>query len=308
VEGVEEECVMRKIALVVGSSGYIGKRVVEQLKDGGFETVGMDVTRSKTTDRVGDVRFSDEIHKAIAEVKPNVLVHLAYMLTGETATDPQKAMRLNLTGTNNVFDAAAFYKVPRVLFASSTSVYGDQKNYGDVYLDENTEGRAATLYGWMKQFGEVTAAHYQGISETRFISVRISSLYGRGRLGGRFNPIGDVISAKEEDDPIVIRVPSQHVATFIHVDEVAQVFKTLASAENPRYDVYNTGGVSLSMGELAQIAQKVFDRPVVCDEKGDDFSHAGLIDWSRLKNEFSIERNSLMHNLATEKEYVKSGA
>jgi UDP-glucose 4-epimerase len=293
-------------ALVNGSGGYIGSRVVTDLRNRGYDVIGMDLASSETTNRIGDVRYSDDVYKAIYEVRPDVVVHLAYILTGETAADLQKGVRINIVGTNNVFDTAAFLKVPRVLFASSTSVYGDQNNYGHVYLDEETGGKAATIYGLMKQFGEQSGAHYQSISSTRFISLRISSLYGRGRTGGRFNPIGDIITAGECDDPIVIRVPSHHVATFIYVDEVAECFGILAECARPKYDVYNTGGVTLTMEELSEIAERVYGRSVICDENGDDFAHAGMCSWDRLRNEFGIERKDLEYYLALEKEYMKT--
>ncbi|MCP8615825.1 NAD-dependent epimerase/dehydratase family protein [Salirhabdus salicampi] len=276
--------------LLFGSSGYIGSKIVKLLKKDGVSVVGADITKAVTTDEIVDIRFPEDTFSLVGKVKPDVIINMAYILAGGAAADPHKVMRLNITGVNGIFEAAVHHNIPRVIHSSSIAVYGDQKDFGSEEVTEDTHGKPATLYGWMKQYNEACARHYDAHSDTRFIGVRISSLYGGGRVGGKFNPIGTLTTAPQDHSPITIPTPSHHEACFIHVDDVAKVFYLLTTSENPKYDMYNTGGDTFTVKKLAELASKVMNRTISCDEHGEDFPHVSRVNNDRFESEFPFKR------------------
>ena len=78
---------------------------------------------------------------------------------------------------------------------------------------------------------------------------------------------------------------------LIHVEDTAEVFTRVLLADAPRYDLYNTGGVPVSLGELADIVREFLPDAKITFEKegGREESSNYLVDNSRLCKEFGIE-------------------
>jgi D-erythronate 2-dehydrogenase len=125
--------------LVIGGAGMIGRKLAERLlaerKLGGKaisklslqDVVPPTEPREKpfeVTTRTGDLSIPGEAAALVAD-NPDVIFHLAAIVSGEAETDFEKGYRINLDGTRFLFDAirARNYQ-PRVVFTSSAAVYG----------------------------------------------------------------------------------------------------------------------------------------------------------------------------------------
>jgi len=117
----------RKTVLITGISGYIGTVFCRQLRQSRWceRIVGFDVNEPAEPDRI-EFRQMDvcdaELADWVAEIKPDILVHLAFVL--DPIRDEHKMRRINVDGTRNVLQAAAKAKVPQVMVASSATAYG----------------------------------------------------------------------------------------------------------------------------------------------------------------------------------------
>jgi len=78
---------------------------------------------------------------------------------------------------------------------------------------------------------------------------------------------------------------------LIHVEDIAEVFVRLLLAEAPRHHLYNSGGIPVSLGELADIVRGFLPEAQInfASEGGREESGNYLVDWSRLGKEFGIE-------------------
>jgi nucleoside-diphosphate-sugar epimerase len=78
---------------------------------------------------------------------------------------------------------------------------------------------------------------------------------------------------------------------LIHVEDIAEVFTRVLLADAPRYDLYNSGGVPVSLGELADIVREFLPDAQITFAQEDDREESGnyLVDNSRLCKEFGIE-------------------
>ena len=278
--------------LVIGSAGYVGRRLVPRLREAGVVTIGVDaVGVAGLVDQTADLRFPEQTMGLLYEIRPDVVINLAYMLMEASAARPHAAVQLNILGVNGLFDAAVNLGVPRVVYASSGAVYGDQKDHGDTEVSEETPTTPRTLYGQMKQFNEGMAEFYNSRGATRLISVRLSSLHGRGKQG-TFTPMDMIVDAVGKADKVTLPWSADHETSFIHVDDAVDVFVQLALAVSPRWTVYNSGGDHLTMGDLARFGNEITGLKIACAEPGRELLHVSRVDSTRVRTEFPGARRT----------------
>src|SRR5499433_2760045 len=154
--------------LVVGSSGYIGRRVVKALADQGAQVVGFDLvpdsspTAAGATFVMGNMTNLEEVMAAIVDHNIQRIVALGYFMTPLLAPecrDLLNAARVNIVGVTNLFEAARLARLKRVIFASTVGIFGHQDAYGPEPINEETEPNAPkSLYGLMKLVVKVHSA------------------------------------------------------------------------------------------------------------------------------------------------------
>ena len=110
--------------LVIGAAGMIGRKLARQLA--GEELILHDVVPFDGASVVSDLSAPGEAEKLIAS-RPQLIFHLAAVVSGEAEADFDKGYRVNLDGTRRLFDAIRHvgngYQ-PRVVFTSSIAVFG----------------------------------------------------------------------------------------------------------------------------------------------------------------------------------------
>lgn len=167
--------------LVTGGSGKAGRSVVEALRADGHAVTSVDLVRGdpamgKTLE--SDLTQPGEAYEALAGM--DACVHLAaipaWWIRSETET-----FRNNVLSTYNVFAAAATLRVPRVIWASSETVYGfpfERAAPAYVPLDEASELRPETSYALSKVLLEEAARYFAIHSTTAFLGMRLSNILG----------------------------------------------------------------------------------------------------------------------------------
>jgi nucleoside-diphosphate-sugar epimerase len=158
--------------LVIGGAGMIGRKLAERLlreKKLGGKTISklslQDIVPPhepreapfEVATRTGDLSVPGEAAALVAD-NPDVIFHLAAIVSGEAETDFEKGYRINLDGTRFLFDAIrARAYMPRVVFTSSAAVYGapfDGPIRDDFHLTP------LTSYGTQKAIGELLLSDY----------------------------------------------------------------------------------------------------------------------------------------------------
>jgi len=154
---------MRRV-LVIGAAGMIGRKLTERLASDGAiggkkigELVLHDVVPASAGSIVSDLSSPGEAEKLVAE-RPELIFHLAAIVSGEAEADFDKGYRINLDGTRLLFEAIreANYR-PRVVFTSSIAVFGAPfpEAIGDEFLNA-----PLTSYGTQKAIDELLLADY----------------------------------------------------------------------------------------------------------------------------------------------------
>ena len=283
--------------LVLGGTGFIGRRLVPLLAQRGEEVVCMDINPGtasygnlgKQVQIVrGDISQFDDVMSAMVAAKPARVVNLAYYLGSEHP--PHVAFKLNILGMDNCFEAARLCGVNRVAYASSLAVSGEQHFYGDRVVTEDDFRHGHVQYAMHKIFNEWHAQDYREKHGMEITAIRPANVTGNDKIVGSVDHVkcitfparGEPISFPYKD---AMRCP-------IHVDEIAEIFARVIMTDKPKHGVYNTGGIGISMGEIAELVREFLpDAKITFDKEtgGKAISGNYLIDNSRLVQEFGVQ-------------------
>jgi nucleoside-diphosphate-sugar epimerase len=166
--------------IVTGSSGQIGRYVVQEFVDAGHAVTGLDLRPVEGTPGdflLVDLTKAGEIYNALARTGAEAVVHLGAWANAGVAPDP-RTYGENTTGTFNLFQACADLGIRRIVSASSAQVYGfagAPPLYAPV--DEEHPVRPVNCYALSKTAGEQAAAYFVHnygleILSFRFMGVR----------------------------------------------------------------------------------------------------------------------------------------
>ncbi len=208
--------------LVTGGCGFIGSHVVDRLVAEGHRVTVLDDLSTGRRENlaaaatlvVGDVADAATVQALVAAA--DAVVHLAAIASVQVCeTQPERAERTNVTGTEHLFRAAAHKGIPMV-YASSAAVYGDN---GNLPLRETETPSPLGAYGRHKLACEHIAAQYAGVAS---VGLRFFNVYGP-RQDPR-SPYSGVISKfmaqAVAGEPLIFFGDGEQTRDFIFVGDV----------------------------------------------------------------------------------------
>lgn len=286
--------------LVIGGGGFVGSRIVLNVLKRGHDVCCMDINTSSRhlaglEDRVqivrGDITRFDDVARVMAMFKPDRVIHLAFQLNEAAGErDPHKAVHLNIMGTDNVFEAARICGVDRVTYASSIGVYGFQRDYGERPVTEDDYLYGVSMYRVSKIYNENVAKWYNTAYGTKFTGIRLSAVTGWDKTIGSLDHVNVIVPPARGEATTLTYGDSMR--WLISVDDAAEVFAQVGLAADPKYRIYNSGGTTTSMAQLADIVKKYLPEADIRfekDEGGKILSPIYLGDSTRIQNEFNIQ-------------------
>jgi nucleoside-diphosphate-sugar epimerase len=165
-------------ALVIGAAGMIGRKLVERLsKEAGITRLSLHdvVPYEGKKSLVSDLSTPGEAEKLIAE-RPDLIFHLAAVVSGEAEADFDKGYRVNLDGTRALFEAirksGPDYR-PRVVFTSSIAVFGAPFPEA---IDDEFLSAPLTSYGTQKAICELLLSDYSRRGMFDGIGIRLPTI------------------------------------------------------------------------------------------------------------------------------------
>ena len=286
--------------LVTGGMGLIGHNVVQQLEAKDHEVVIVDIMtnygiipqdeleylldeRSKKI-RTQDIYRTDisdawAFNRVVEEHKPNVIIHMASFPRQKVVNaNPAWGARVMMEGLINVCESAKNHGVERVVYISSSMVYGD---FEDQVL-EDAECNPIGQYGIMKLTGEDLIKDYQRRGCFDYCIVRPSAVYGpldvEDRVVAKF-----MLAAMRGD---VLRVNGAgETLDFTYVDDAADGIVAAATRIMARNNTYNiTKSHSVSLLEAAEMIVKIVGKGTIETlDRDADFPSRGALNIDRAK-------------------------
>lgn len=230
--------------LVTGGAGFIGSSLVEALLAQGNEVVVLDNFSTGKRENLapfaanraltlveGDIRDLAACRKAVAGAD-YVLHEAALGSVPRSIKDPAATVEVNVSGFVNVFSAAREAGVKRIVYASSSSVYGDDATSPKV---EDRTGRPLSPYAVTKYADELFANNFSRIYEIEAIGLRYFNVYGR-----RQDPEGAYAAVIPKFAMSLIRHESPVIngdgsisRDFTYIDDVVQANQLALLAKCP---------------------------------------------------------------------------
>jgi UDP-glucose 4-epimerase len=243
--------------LVTGGAGFVGSNVVARLAESGARVTVLDDLFTGQAEAVpagvelviGSVTDEDLVRKLVSG--SSVVFHLAARNIIASTANPRDDFATNIGGTLNVLLAAREYRVERVVYTSSTSVYGNPKA---IPINEDDHLDLLTPYAVSKLAGEHYCFAFYESYGTPVSAVRYSNIYGPGQRPD--NPYCGVVSkffaSAMAGEPMRIHGDGGQTRDFTYVDDAVDA--TLLCAVTPRAEgeVFNVGsGIETSVNDLA---------------------------------------------------------
>jgi UDP-glucose 4-epimerase len=180
--------------LVTGGAGFVGRELVRLLADDhqvavldnlrfGEDRLSAD-DRAKVDLHVADLRDADATAKVVADVDPEVVIHLAAIhYIPECEQEPGMTVATNVAGTVNLLTALT--NGQRIVFASTGAVYAPSDEPHDEELGELLP---SDIYGWSKLHGEHYVRHYAATRGVAGVIVRLFNAVGPGETNPHLFP------------------------------------------------------------------------------------------------------------------------
>ena len=264
--------------LVLGAAGMVGRKFVERVvKDGGkigqktvahmtlFDVVEPKAPEGapfKTTAIAGDLGDEGMVEKLIAD-RPELIVHLAAIVSGEAEADFDKGYRVNLDSTRDLFEAIRHagdgYK-PRVVFTSSIAVFGQPFPQDGIYDDYALT--PLTSYGTQKAIGELLLADYSRRGFLDGVGIRLPTICVRpgkpnAAASGFFSGIiREPLNGQEAILPVSESVRHWHASPRAAVSFLLHA-ATMDTAPLGQRRSLSMPGLSVTVGEQIEALRRV---------------------------------------------------
>jgi len=256
--------------LVTGSQGCIGSWVVKRLIEAGHSVLTFDVNDSvarlemiagkevaaKADRRVGRIEDTAAVKSLIRDEGITHVVHLAAVLMPFCQKNPVEGGLINVIGTLNLFEAARDSgREVRIVYASSSAVWGPTDEYGEGALTEDLPVKPATHYGVFKAANEGNARIFYSAEGISSMGLRPWTVFGPGRDAGLTADPTLAMRAVAQGQPFQIRLSG--FMDLQYVQDVADIFiQCLFSPVKGAY-VFNLRGEVVGMEELRQLLEEL---------------------------------------------------
>jgi len=237
--------------LVTGGAGFIGSHIVRGVLEQGHHVRVLDNLCEGSLSNLaevlsdlelleGDLRDGDFVRKALREVE--AVYHLAALASvPRSMAEPLLFHEVNSTGTLLLFHEAAKAGVRRVVFSSSSSVYGDTEVEKNV---ETLPPRPLSPYAATKLEGEIYGQVFTRALGLEVVALRYFNVYGpRQSVTSQYAVVIPIfISRARQDQSLTVYGDGEQTRDFVYVEDVVRANLLAMEAEGAAAEAFNISG------------------------------------------------------------------
>jgi len=244
--------------LVTGGMGYIGSNLVKALLLKNYDVTILDNFSTSSVNEqkkceviVGDITDYESLCSSFKNKKFDVVLHLAAQSSGPASfKNPENDLKINILGTLNIIRLCDYLKIPRILFASSFTVYGDNADYE--MLTESLPCDPKSLYAVGKLTGEQYLKVYAEKLGITWNALRMFNVYGPGQDLARKDQgiVSIFLSYVREGNHIPVQGVLERFRDLVYIDDVISAW-ILCLEKNIPNQIFNVGsGLKTTIKEL----------------------------------------------------------
>ena len=252
--------------LITGAAGFIGANLCEYMLTKGYDVIGLDNYATGFKDNIisyldhpnfqfikGDIRSLKTFTKA-SEGVDCILHQAALGSVPRSIKDPLTSNEVNINGFLNLLEAAKVNQVKRIVYAASSSTYGDSKVLPKT---EDVIGKPLSPYAVTKYVNELYADVFAKTYGMELIGLRYFNVFGRRQTpnGAYAAVIPKFIAQFLKGESPVINGDGSYSRDFTYIDNVIQMNYLAMTTKNPDAvnQVYNTAlGDRITIKEMAE--------------------------------------------------------
>ncbi|MDN3233285.1 NAD-dependent epimerase/dehydratase family protein [Priestia megaterium] len=215
-------------AIVTGGAGFIGSHLVEELITKGFEVHIIDSMISGKQENIYPLATlhvedicSKQAKQIILQEKPNIVFHLAAQAdVSRSINDPQYDADVNIKGTINILEACRDASVDKIIFASTSAVYGElQKDL----ITEMDPAVPISYYGLSKLAAESYIRLFSRLYGLSYTILRYGNVYGpRQTPKGEGGVVAVFLDRLNKGTMLNIHGDGEQTRDFIYVKDIVQ--------------------------------------------------------------------------------------
>ena len=261
---------MNSKIFITGVSGFIGFHTAKKLLDDDNQVYGidnlntyyniklkndrLDILKKYPNFRFSQIDICDfsRLIDIVSEFKPYKIIHLAAQAGVQYSIEnPFSYVKSNLEGFVNILELCRKCKIDHLIYASSSSVYGD-KNTTPFHVEDNTDF-PISLYSATKKSNELIAHSYSNLYKIKTTGLRFFTVYGPwGRPDMSYFIFTEKIFMNE---PIKIFNHGRLKRDFTYIDDIVSGIISSLNI-NKKYSIYNLGNnKSISILELVSLIE-----------------------------------------------------
>ncbi|MBS1266206.1 MAG: GDP-mannose 4,6-dehydratase [Candidatus Woesearchaeota archaeon] len=227
---------MKKKVLITGSTGFIGSRLSKRLVNEGYKVIGISNSSAKNTEYTNhscDIT-EDKLDDYMKDI--DVVLHLAAILPhSDSYDDLLKTLKTNVIGTLNVCRAFEKSNAKTLIFASSTSVYGNVKY---VPVNEKHPTNPDSVYGVSKLLAEQSLRMMK--SNKNLVILRQSYVFGPDQPDSFLIP--QIISQLRKGREVKVNI-AEKVIDYVYIDDlISLLLKLIKKDYSKKTQLFNVGG------------------------------------------------------------------
>lgn len=273
--------------LITGAAGFIGSNLIEYLiQNTNSQVIGIDnfdefydrkikENNLQNIKRHPNFKFHEiDIRSLTSELVPeniDAIIHLAAKAgVRPSISHPQLYTQTNVLGTQNLLEIAKEKKIPKFIFASSSSVYGINKNVP--WKEDENLLKPISPYAATKIAGELLGHVYFKLFGIEFIALRFFTVYGRKQRPDLV--IHKLFRAAYFNEKFSIYGNGETKRDYTHIDDIILGIVNAIKAKDIGYEIINLGNSStISLNNLIELVEAITHRNImrinIKDQPGD---------------------------------------
>ncbi len=297
-----------KTILITGVAGFIGFHTAKHFleNDKNVDIIGIDNLsdyydtklkhkrlellkrfKSFSFHKIDIIKYKD-IAALIAKKVPDIIIHLAAQAGVRFSIEnPWTYVDTNIRGTLNVFEVAKEYKIKRVLYASSSSVYG--KTNKKKFKETDRTDTPLSVYAATKKATEMLAHSYAELWDMETVGLRFFTVYGPwGRPDMAYFKFTKAILG---DEQITLYNKGEMTRSFTYIDDIVSGIVKVVYAKKIPQQIYNFGGAeSIPLKHFVASIEKALNKKasVMYGSMQPGDIKETIADYSRAKKDFNF--------------------